>query len=391
MASCGASPGPSPRPDAAAGPAPAPDGAALVAAIRDDARALGFDRIGVAGIDLRDAEPGLQAWLDAGFAGAMQWMHRHGMARARPAQLVPGTASVISARLGYFPAEAMPAQAVLDDPDRAYVSRYALGRDYHKVMRTRLQRLADAIAARVGPFGHRVFTDSAPVLEVELAARAGLGWRGKHTLLLERDAGSWFFLGEIYVSLALPADAPTTAHCGTCTRCIDACPTGAIVAPWRLDARRCLSYLTIEHPGPIPTELRPALGNRVYGCDDCQLVCPFNRDAPVTRLPDFAVRGDLDRLTAVDAFAWTPAAFADRMAGSAIRRIGHERWSRNVAVVLGNAPTSPPVLQALEARRDDASALVREHVGWALARHAQRRGAPTDDATGQSPRRNASK
>jgi epoxyqueuosine reductase len=377
MANCDASPEPS----------RSLDPGALTARIRALGEALGFDRVGFADIDLRDAEPGLQAWLDAGFAGSMAWMHRHGMTRARPAELVPGTASVITARMAYFPADATPAADVLSDSDRAYVSRYALGRDYHKVLRTRLQRLVDAIAAIVGPFGHRVFTDSAPVLEVELATRAGLGWRGKHTLLLERDAGSWFFLGEIFVSLALPPDAPTTAHCGTCTRCLDACPTGAIVAPWRVDARRCISYLTIEHAGAIPEALRPALGNRVYGCDDCQLVCPWNRDAPPARLPDFAVRGDLDRVTLVDAFAWTAAQFDDRMAGSSIRRIGHERWSRNVAVALGNASTSVPVVEALESRRDDPSALVRSHVGWALAQHARRAAAPAS----QEPRRNASK
>jgi epoxyqueuosine reductase len=250
------------------------------------------------------------------------------------------------------------------------VSRYALGRDYHKVMRARLQALADRVAQAIGPYGHRVFTDSAPVLEVELAGRAGLGWRGKHTLLLSRDAGSYFFLGEIYTDLALPPDAPADEHCGTCTRCIEACPTRAIVGPYRLDARRCISYLTIELRGSIPAELRPLVGNRVYGCDDCQLACPWNKYAQASSEPDFAVRNGLDRATLVDLFAWTRDEFESRLAGSAIRRIGYECWLRNLAVGLGNAPSSDAVVAALRARADDPSALVREHVAWALARHA---------------------
>jgi epoxyqueuosine reductase len=337
--------------------------------IRAWGEALGFDAVGVCGIDLSDTEPGLSAWIEAGFHGSMAYMARHGLKRARPGELVPGTVSVITARVGYLAAGAKDSDAVLRDGERAYVSRYALGRDYHKVLRTRLQRLADRIAEVIGPFGYRVFTDSAPVLEVELARRSGLGWRGKHTLLLDRSAGSWFFLGEIYTDLALPPDAPVSDHCGTCTRCIDVCPTRAIVAPYRLDARRCISYLTIEHAGPIPEELREPMGNRVYGCDDCQLVCPWNKYAKSAALPDFAVRNGLDDATLVELFRWTEAEFESRMEGSAIRRIGYERWSRNLAVGLGNAPTTPPVIAALQARREDPSPLVREHVIWALARH----------------------
>jgi epoxyqueuosine reductase len=270
--------------------------------------------------------------------------------------------------MDYLPAAA-DAEATLADRSKAYVSRYALGRDYHKVLRARLQRLADRIEAEVGAFGYRVFTDSAPVMEVELAARAGLGWRGKHTLALTREAGSFFFLGEIYTDLPLPADRPVTEHCGTCTRCIEACPTGAIVAPYRLDARRCISYLTIELKGGIPESLRPLVGNRVYGCDDCQLACPWNKYAQASTEPDFAVRHGLDAASLAELFAWSEETFHARLAGSAIHRIGYERWSRNLAVGLGNAPTSPAVVAALRARADDPSALVREHVAWALAQH----------------------
>ena len=295
-------------------------------------------------------------------------MARHDSKRAHPEQLLPGTVSVITARIGYWP-EAADAQANLADRRRAYVSRYALGRDYHKLMRTRLQKLVDRIQSETGIFSSRVFTDSAPVLEVELASRSGLGWRGKHTLLLEREAGSYFFLGEIYCDLPLPPDPPLAEHCGTCTACISACPTGAIVAPYRLDARRCISYLTIELKTSIPLELRPLIGNRVYGCDDCQLCCPWNRQAPLTREQDFSVRHGLDQASLVQLFIWDEAAFKQKMAGSAIYRIGHERWLRNIAVGLGNATTSPEVLAALNLRREDTSALVREHVTWALDRH----------------------
>lgn len=335
--------------------------------LRQRSQELGFAALAIAGVDLADAEQGLLDWLAAGFHGGMDYMARHGLKRARPAELVPGTVSVICVRMDYL------TQAPLweEDRARAAIARYAHGRDYHKVMRNRLQRLADYLQERTGALGARVFVDSAPVLEVALATRAGLGWRGKHTLLLNRDAGSFFFLGEIYVDIALPPDAPQEAHCGRCTRCIDVCPTRAIVAPYRLDARRCISYLTIEHAGSIPEDLRPLIGNRVYGCDDCQLACPWNRFARLSTEADFAVRNGLDRATLVELFAWDEASFNTRMAGSPIYRIGHERWLRNLAVGLGNAPGSPEVLAALHARREDASALVREHVAWALAQHGQ--------------------
>ncbi|MGL1834539.1 tRNA epoxyqueuosine(34) reductase QueG [Rhodocyclaceae bacterium SMB388] len=335
--------------------------------VRAWGRELGFDSVAVTGVDLAAAEPGLADWLAQGFHGDMDYMARHGMKRARPAELVPGTLRVISTRMSYWP-DAADAARILDDPTRAYVSRYALGRDYHKLMRNRLQQLADRIAVAM-PHGHRVFVDSAPVLEVELASRAGLGWRGKHTLLLDRSAGSMFFLGEIFTDLPLPVDEPQSDHCGRCTACIDACPTGAIVAPYRVDARLCISYLTIELKGPIPDALRPSIGNRIYGCDDCQLACPWNRFAHLTDEGDFAPRNDLDQASLIELFAWTEADFLERLAGSAIRRIGFERWSRNIAVALGNAPTSPAVIAALQARCGDASELLREHVAWALERH----------------------
>jgi len=336
-------------------------------------REIGFDAVGIAGVDLAEEEVRLLNWLAAGRHGEMDYMARHGVARARPAELVPGTVRVISARMDYWPAKAHDALSALADPRKAYVARYALGRDYHKVMRARLAKLAARIAAEIGPFGHRVFTDSAPVLEVALAARAGLGWRGKHTLLLTRETGSYFFIGEIYTDLPLPIGAPADDHCGTCTRCIAACPTGAIVAPYELDARRCISYLTIEHPGSIPEPLRAPIGNRVYGCDDCQLACPWNRFAQATRDADFdAVRHGLDAAELVTLFAWSAADFDRRMRGSAIRRIGYERWLRNLAVGLGNAPPDPAVVAALRARADDPSPLVREHVAWALAKHQEK-------------------
>ncbi len=333
-------------------------------------REIGFREIGIAGVDLASEEARLMNWLAAGRHGEMDYMARHGTARARPADLVPGTVRVISARMDYWPGRARRADDVLAAPHKAYVARYALGRDYHKVMRRRLAKLASRISAEVGPFGHRVFTDSAPVLEVALAARAGLGWRGKHTLLLTRETGSYFFLGEIYTDLPLPMSEPVDDHCGTCTRCIDACPTGAIVAPYELDARRCISYLTIELAGSIPEPLRPLVGNRVYGCDDCQLACPWNRFAQPASEEDFAaVRHGLDDADLVALFAWTAAEFDERMRGSAIRRIGYERWLRNLAVGLGNAPRDPAIIAALRARAADPSPLVREHVAWALRRH----------------------
>jgi epoxyqueuosine reductase len=351
---------------------PPPDLEALRRELGRLAHELGFAALGVAGIDLAADEALLEGWLEAGMHGEMDYMQRHGRRRSRPAELLPGTLRVISVRMDYWPAEAADAWAVLADPRLGYLSRYALGRDYHKVMRPALQRLAGRIAARVGPFGYRVFVDSAPVLEKPLARDAGLGWIGKHTNLIARDAGSWFFLGEIYTDLPLPTDAPAGAHCGSCEACLPACPTAAIVAPGRLDARRCISYLTIELKGAIPEDLRPLLGNRIYGCDDCQLVCPWNKFARAASHPDFKVRHGLDAARLTDLFGWTREEFEQRMAGSAIRRIGHERWLRNIAVALGNAPTTAEVLAALEARRADPSALVREHVAWALARHQRR-------------------
>jgi epoxyqueuosine reductase len=332
-------------------------------------RELGFDAIAIAGTELAEEEARLIEWLGRGWHGEMDYMARHGARRARPAELVPGTVSVITARLNYTPAAARDSWNVIEDASSAFVSRYALGRDYHKVLRARLQALADRMTDELGPFHYRVFTDSAPVMEVSLAARSGLGWRGKHTLLLSRDAGSLFFLGELFVSLDLAKDARVTEHCGTCERCIAICPTRAIVAPYQLDARRCISYLTIEHRGAIPEDLRPLMGNRIYGCDDCQLACPWNKYAKAASDPDFAVRNGLDSAQLVDLFAWTGEEFDKRFEGSAIRRIGHEKWLRNIAVALGNAPTSPAVVTALQARLDHPSALVREHVSWALARH----------------------
>ncbi|HJV24782.1 MAG TPA: tRNA epoxyqueuosine(34) reductase QueG [Aromatoleum sp.] len=339
----------------------------LVAQIGIWASELGFDAVAVADVDLASAEPGLAAWLADGFHGEMDYMARHGMKRARPAELVPGTLRVVSARMNYWP-DAAEAGKALGDANRAYVSRYALGRDYHKLMRNRLQKLAERMAA-AAPHGFRVFVDSAPVLEVELASRSGLGWRGKHTLLLDRKAGSYFFLGEIFTDLPLPVSAPVEPHCGTCHACIDACPTGAIVAPYRVDARRCISYLTIELKDAIPEELRPLIGNRIYGCDDCQLACPWNRFARLGREADFQPRHGLDRAGLAELMTWTEPEFMERMAGSAIYRVGYERWLRNLAVALGNAPTSPEVLAALQARADDPSPIVREHVAWALAQH----------------------
>jgi epoxyqueuosine reductase len=327
---------------------------------------LGFQAVGIADADLSSAEPRLLEWLGRGWHGEMEYMARHGALRARPAALKPGTLRVISCRMDYLNDAAQGIESI---PEKASIARYARGRDYHKVLRDRLQKLCDRIAAEIGEFGHRVFTDSAPVMEVELAARAGIGWRGKHTLLLSRDAGSWFFLGEIYCDVPLPVDQEAANSCGTCERCMEVCPTQAIRGPYQLDARRCISYLTIEHKSAIPEELRPLIGNRVYGCDDCQLACPWNRFAKLTPEGDFRTRNGLDRATLVELFAWTEAEFDERLRGSPIRRIGYERWLRNLAVGLGNAPTSPAVVEALRARANHASELVREHVRWALARH----------------------
>ena len=350
------------------------DGQLLVAQLREWAHELGFSQIGVAGVDLGSAEAGLRDWLAQGFHGSMHYMQRHGARRARPAELVPGTASVITARMDYLPRDTAPGWQALEwqrlrSPQQATVSIYARGRDYHKVLRQRLRWLADQLAEAIGPFGHRVFTDSAPVLEVELAARSGIGWRGKHTLALDRDAGSMFFLGEIFVDVALPETPVVSNHCGSCSACIDVCPTQAIVAPYELDARRCISYLTIEAKGAIPVEFRAAIGNRVYGCDDCQLVCPWNKFASASPIADFDVRPALDAPLLLELWAWREDDFLRATEGSAIRRIGFERWQRNLAVALGNALAASgdlAVAAALETRRDAASALVREHIDWAL-------------------------
>ena len=338
------------------------------------ARELGFSQIGIAGVDLSSAEAGLSAWLAAGFHGDMHYMAAHGLKRARPAELIPGTVSVITARMNYLSATTTDDwQAVefsrLQRPTEAIISSYARGRDYHKVMRSRLQKLGEKIAAHVEQLGRRAFTDSAPVLEAELAQRAGQGWRGKHTLILNRDAGSMFFLGEIYINRALPHSEPVSAHCGSCNACIDVCPTQAIIAPHKLDARRCISYLTIEHAGAIPLELRPLIGNRIYGCDDCQLICPWNKFAQRNALPDFDERQGLTGQQLVTLFAWTEEEFLRHTEGSAIRRIGHERWQRNIAVAMGNALRAEHddgISAALQKQRTHKSELVREHVLWAL-------------------------
>jgi epoxyqueuosine reductase len=332
-------------------------------------RELGFQHTGIAGVDLSEAETHLLGWLGRGRHGEMQYMESHGTRRSRPQELQPGTLRVISARLDYLPAQAADTATVLRDPSLGFISRYALGRDYHKVMRGRLQKLAERIEARVGRFQYRAFSDSAPVLEKALAEKAGLGWIGKHTNLIDKQTGSWFFLGELYTDLPLPVDTPAENHCGTCRACIDICPTRAIVAPYELDARRCISYLTIELRGSIPEDLRPLIGNRIYGCDDCQLVCPWNRFAQPTGEPDFAPRHGLDSPELIRLFSWTKEEFLKYTEGSAIRRIGYECWLRNIAVALGNAPTDETIVSALKARFEHPSALVREHVRWALRKH----------------------
>ncbi|MES2858924.1 MAG: tRNA epoxyqueuosine(34) reductase QueG [Pseudomonadota bacterium] len=347
---------------------PPPDHAALALRIRALARDAGFQRVGISGVELGADADHLRDWLAQGLHGSMDWMARHGDKRSRPAELVPDTLRVVSVGLDYGQDE-NAAWANLRDGERAYVARYALGRDYHKLMRTRLQKLADDVAREVGPFGHRVFVDSAPVLERALARNAGLGWMGKHTCLIDKDGGSWFFLGELFVDLPLPIDAPASAHCGSCMRCIEVCPTQAITAPYRLDARRCISYLTIEHAGSIDEELRPLIGNRIFGCDDCQLVCPWNKFARRTDEPDFRARNNLDQATLAELFAWDEDEFLRRTEGSAIRRSGHDRWLRNIAVALGNAPSTLEVVEALQSRREHASPIVREHVAWALHQH----------------------
>jgi epoxyqueuosine reductase len=345
------------------------DMAELKAAIAGWSAELGFQQLGVSDIDLSDAERRLDSWITDGRHGEMHYMHKHGRKRSRPAELVPGTLRVISVRMDYFPDDQQRADALLDHESRAYVSRYALGRDYHKVMRNRLQKLATRIEKQVGKFGYRAFVDSAPVLEKPLAEKAGLGWLGKHTNIINKEAGSWFFLGELYTDLPLPVDTKADGHCGTCRACIDVCPTDAIVAPYELDARRCISYLTIELRDAIPTEFRAAIGNRIYGCDDCQLFCPWNKFARPTGERDFAPRHGLDDIELTELFAWSEAKWLERTAGSAIRRIGYECWLRNIAVALGNARTTPAVIQALRSRLDYDSDLVLEHVEWALTRH----------------------
>ena len=342
--------------------------------LADWARELGFHDLGVSALGGLDADAAhLQDWLDRQQHGEMDYMARHAALRAAPDALHPGTLRVISVRMDYGTGDDAAAWDTLRDGERAYVARYAMGRDYHKLMRRRLQLLADRIATRAGDFGYRAFVDSAPVLERALARNAGLGWIGKHSCLIHRRGGSWFFLGELYTDLPFPPDPPASAHCGTCTRCIDICPTGAIVAPYRVDARRCISYLTIELRGAIPEDLRPAIGNRIFGCDDCQLVCPWNKFAQRSDTPDFRARHGLDTATLPELFAWSEADFLGRTEGSAIRRTGYRGWLRNIAVALGNAPSTPAVLAALASRAQDDDALVREHVRWALEQHAARR------------------
>jgi epoxyqueuosine reductase len=336
--------------------------------------ALGFDQIGITDTNLQAEEAYHQAWIAKGFHGEMDYMAKHGVKRTRPAELVPNTLRVISARLDYLPPNALASQQVLQDNSKAFISRYALARDYHKVMRNKLQKLSEKIQSSINQtegfnFEHRVFTDSAPVLEVALAEKAGMGWRGKHTLLINKDHGSWFFLGEIYTNLPLPIDKPSNNHCGTCSSCMEVCPTQAIVAPYQVDARRCISYLTIELKDSIPIEFRSLIGNRVYGCDDCQLHCPWNKFAEISREPDFAIKNGLDDISLIDCFSWSENTFKTKLAGSAIYRIGYTQWLRNIAIGLGNADTTPEVIAALQARVNDDSAILREHISWALAQH----------------------
>ncbi|PZP26364.1 tRNA epoxyqueuosine(34) reductase QueG [Pseudomonas kuykendallii] len=352
-------------------PSSPPDLALLAQSIKDWGRELGFQQVGIAGLDLSEHEAHLQRWLDAGYQGEMDYMAAHGTKRSRPDELVTGTLRVVSLRMDYLPGDTRMSQR-LAEPQSAYVSRYALGRDYHKLIRKRLQQLAERIQAAIGPFGHRAFVDSAPVLEKAIAEQAGLGWIGKNTLVLNRKAGSWFFLGELFVDLPLPVDAPhASEHCGRCSACLDICPTGAFVGPYVLDARRCISYLTIELKGAIPEDLRGLIGNRVFGCDDCQIVCPWNRFARPTEQADFQPRHGLDNAELAELFRWSEEEFLSRTEGSPLRRAGYERWLRNLAVGLGNAPSTIAVIEALQARRDYPSELVREHVSWALQRHGQ--------------------
>ena len=346
----------------------------LAADIKRWGAELGFAEVGICDTDLAREELAHQAWVKKGFHGDMDYMAKHGVKRTRPADLVANTVRVITARLDYLPPNARASWDVLENGAQAFISRYALGRDYHKVMRNKLQKLCDKIAENVSgfidfQFESRAFTDSAPVLEVALAEKSGLGWRGKHTLLINKERGSWFFLGEIYTNLPLPIDQKSTNHCGSCSACIDICPTRAITAPYEVDARRCISYLTIELKTAIPLEFRPLIGNRVYGCDDCQLVCPWNKFAEITQEPDFNVRNGLDDISLLQCFAWSEVEFQQNMAGSAIYRIGYTQWLRNIAIGLGNAPCSPEVISALKSRENEANDMLREHVVWALQQH----------------------
>ena len=357
-----------------------PDFHQLVAKIRCWGEELGFQQIGITDTGLAQHEERLNQWLALGMHGDMDYMQRHGTRRSRPDELVPGTLRVISARMDYLPESATDPQQLLLRPDKAFISRYALGRDYHKLVRRRLQQLATRMENEIGHFGYRVFTDSAPVMEKPLAQKAGLGWQGKHTNLINKQAGSWFFLGELYTDLPLPVDPSADDHCGSCSACMDVCPTGAIIAPYQLDARLCISYLTIEHTGSIPVELRPLIGNRIYGCDDCQIFCPWNKFARYTVEQDFVPRHGLDAPDLLELFNWDETAFLEKTRGSAVRRIGHERWLRNIAVALGNSPSGKNIISALQARADHPSGLVREHVAWALERQR------SDPSAGQGPR-----
>lgn len=341
-------------------------------AIRSAGRALGFQQVGFTTTALEEDASHLQRWLELGRHGEMHYMQRHAHKRSKPELLVPNTLSVISARMDYWPAEQKSPDAQLQDSDAAYIARYALGRDYHKLMRRRLQQFADAITDLVGAFGYRVFVDSAPVLEKALARNAGLGWIGKHTNLLNRNAGSWFFIGEIYTDMQLPTDTRVSEHCGSCTACIDICPTQAIVAPYELDARRCIAYLTIEHKGSIPVELREQIGNRVFGCDDCQLVCPWNKYAQASRESDFAPRHNLDQSSLLTLFEWSQNEWDEKTRGSALRRTGFEGWQRNLAVGLGNASYSAKVVAALQRRLEQAGTMLAEHISWALSKQRSR-------------------
>lgn len=347
-----------------------PDYPALAEKIKAWAFELGFQQVGISDINLAEDEARFLRWLDNGFQGDMEYMARHGTKRSRPQELVPGTLRIISVRMNYLSPSSRTPETVMADRSSGYISRYALGRDYHKLMRNRLQKLAKRIEQEVGVFGYRAFVDSAPVLEKALAEKAGLGWTGKHSLLINKQAGSFFFLGELFTDLPLPVDNPVEDNCGTCTTCLEVCPTGAIIAPYEVDARRCISYLTIEFKGSIPGELRPLLGNRIYGCDDCQLACPWNRFAKTTEEQDFLPRQGLEAPQLVELFAWTEEEFLRNLEGSPIRRIGHESWLRNIAVALGNAPTSEAVVSALKSRIGHESEVVREHVSWALQRHS---------------------